>query len=93
MNFYQPRKRKERVPIVPLIDILTILLIFFIVTLKGNTSKRHFQIGFDLFFHFDITAEVAVHKTTTIAFNIIVVITSFIPRNDAITTNRCTIRR
>ncbi len=32
MNFYQPRKRKERVPIVPLIDILTILLIFFIVT-------------------------------------------------------------
>jgi len=32
MNFYQPGRRKERVPIVPLIDILTILLIFFIVT-------------------------------------------------------------
>jgi len=32
MKFYQPGRRKERVPIVPLIDILTILLIFFIVT-------------------------------------------------------------
>ena len=39
MNFYQPRKRKERVPIVPLIDILTILLIFFIVT-RGVPKEK-----------------------------------------------------
>ena len=39
MNFYEPRKRKERVPIVPLIDILTILLIFFIVT-RGKPPEE-----------------------------------------------------
>ena len=42
MNFYQPRKRKERVPIVPLIDILTILLIFFIVT-RGVPKEKQFN--------------------------------------------------
>lgn len=40
MNFYQPGRRKERVPIVPLIDILTILLIFFIVTRGVPEQER-----------------------------------------------------
>ena len=40
MNFYQPGRRKERVPIVPLIDILTILLIFFIVTRGVPEEER-----------------------------------------------------
>lgn len=39
MNFYQPKNKKDRVPIVPLIDILTILLIFFIVT-RGEPPKE-----------------------------------------------------